>query len=131
MKPFLTLATTIALGTAALLPLSAMAQHRDGGQQGHARQDEQRTAPPPRYERAPEARHGYNWNPGQWEPRGHRHEWRGGYWVPDRSAYRYGYRANSYRDEDRDGIPNRYDRDRDGDGVPNRYDRRPDNPYRD
>ena len=33
-------------------------------------------------------------------------------------------------DEDRDGIPNRYDRDRDGDGVPNRYDRRPDNPYR-
>ena len=33
-------------------------------------------------------------------------------------------------DEDRDGVPNRYDRDRDGDGVPNRYDRRPDNPYR-
>jgi hypothetical protein len=33
-------------------------------------------------------------------------------------------------DEDRDGVPNRYDRDRDGDGVPNRYDSRPDNPYR-
>jgi hypothetical protein len=33
-------------------------------------------------------------------------------------------------DEDRDGVPNRYDRDRDGDGVPNRHDRRPDNPYR-
>jgi hypothetical protein len=33
-------------------------------------------------------------------------------------------------DQDRDGVPNRYDRDRDGDGVPNRYDRRPDNPYR-
>lgn len=35
-----------------------------------------------------------------------------------------------YRDQDGDGIPNRYDRDRDGDGVPNRYDRRPNNPYR-
>jgi len=34
------------------------------------------------------------------------------------------------RDQDHDGVPNRYDRDRDGDGVPNRYDRRPDNPYR-
>ena len=33
-------------------------------------------------------------------------------------------------DEDRDGVPDRYDRDRDGDGVPNRRDRRPDNPYR-
>jgi len=33
-------------------------------------------------------------------------------------------------DEDRDGVPNRYDRDRDGDGVPNRWDRRPDNPWR-
>lgn len=32
-------------------------------------------------------------------------------------------------DQDRDGIPNRYDRDRDGDGVPNRFDRRPGNPY--
>jgi hypothetical protein len=37
---------------------------------------------------------------------------------------------HTYRDMDRDGVPNRYDRDRDGDGVPNRYDRRPDNPYR-
>lgn len=33
-------------------------------------------------------------------------------------------------DQDRDGIPNRYDRDRDGDGVANRWDRRPNNPYR-
>ncbi|HEX7890334.1 MAG TPA: thrombospondin type 3 repeat-containing protein [Ramlibacter sp.] len=33
-------------------------------------------------------------------------------------------------DQDRDGIPNRYDRDRDGDGVGNRHDRRPNNPYR-
>lgn len=35
-----------------------------------------------------------------------------------------------FRDNDRDGVPNRYDRDRDGDGVPNRFDRRPRNPYR-
>jgi hypothetical protein len=40
------------------------------------------------------------------------------------------HRPHTYRDSDRDGVPNRYDRDRDGDGVPNRYDRRPDNPYR-
>lgn len=33
-------------------------------------------------------------------------------------------------DQDRDGVPNRYDSDRDGDGVPNRHDRQPDNPYR-
>jgi hypothetical protein len=38
--------------------------------------------------------------------------------------------AYARRDQDRDGIPNRFDRDRDGDGVPNRFDRRPDNPYR-
>ena len=50
--------------------------------------------------------------------------------------YYYGqqYRHPSHRgyraDQDRDGIPNRWDRDRDGDGVPNRWDRRPSNPYR-
>jgi hypothetical protein len=32
------------------------------------------------------------------------------------------------RDQDRDGVPNRYDRDRDGDGVPNRWDARPGDP---
>ena len=45
---------------------------------------------------------------------------------PHRHQYHRGYRA----DQDRDGIPNRWDRDRDGDGVPNRFDRRPVNPYR-
>ena len=45
--------------------------------------------------------------------------------VPRRAVHRA-----AWRDDDRDGIPNRYDRvynprwDRDGDGVPNRYDRR-------
>ena len=44
---------------------------------------------------------------------------------------RFGNRySNRWYDEDRDGVPNRYDRDRDGDGVPNRLDVRPDNPYR-
>ena len=33
-----------------------------------------------------------------------------------------------HRDQDRDGVPDRFDRDRDGDGVGNRYDRRPGNP---
>ena len=47
-------------------------------------------------------------------------------------AYGYGqpYYNGTYRDRDRDGVPNRYDRDRDGDGVPNYRDRRPNNPYR-
>jgi hypothetical protein len=40
------------------------------------------------------------------------------------------YGGGARRDQDRDGIPNRYDRDRDGDGVPNRYDHRPENPHR-
>jgi hypothetical protein len=48
-----------------------------------------------------------------------------GYYEP-RDGYAY-----SYRDRDRDGIPNVYDRDRDNDGVPNYADRRPNNPYRD
>ena len=58
-------------------------------------------------------------------------------YYPD-SRYRHEWRERHYsdhrrgrHDQDRDGIPNRYDRDRDGDGVPNRYDRRPNNPYRD
>lgn len=60
-----------------------------------------------------------------------------GYGYRDRGHARYDHdRGHGYhgggprRDQDRDGIPNRYDRDRDGDGVPNRYDHRPENPYR-
>jgi hypothetical protein len=54
--------------------------------------------------------------------RHHHREWRERQWH-ERMAY-------GRRDQDRDGIPNRFDRDRDGDGVPNRWDRRPHNPYR-
>lgn len=46
------------------------------------------------------------------------------------AVYEVPARDYSYRDRDRDGVPNRYDRDRDGDGVPNRYDARPNNPNR-
>src|SRR5215208_7192490 len=47
-------------------------------------------------------------------------------------GYVYGHRGSRWgsRDQDRDGIPNRYDRDRDGDGVPNRLDAAPNNPRR-
>lgn len=58
------------------------------------------------------------------------HAWRN---YRERDWYRVTYRDNyrGYgRDQDRDGVRDRYDRDRDGDGVPNRADRRPNNPYR-
>jgi hypothetical protein len=71
----------------------------------------------------------YGYGYGQWvapQP-----VWNGGY---------HSYQGRRGRDQDRDGIPDRYDRDidndgrvnsrdrdRDGDGVPNRYDRAPDN----
>jgi hypothetical protein len=38
--------------------------------------------------------------------------------------------GRTYRDRDRDGIPNRVDADRDGDGVPNQYDAYPRDPRR-
>ena len=114
-------------------------------------------APPaPRYEVVPPPRAGYVWQPGYWDWRGDRHNWRKGYWVRERPGYywhpsrwesvdgrwvmrpggwyreRYAYYEprRGYGDRDRDGIPNRYDRDRDNDGVPNRYDERPNNPNR-
>ncbi|MBC5784195.1 thrombospondin type 3 repeat-containing protein [Ramlibacter sp. USB13] len=52
------------------------------------------------------------------------------YQAPRPYHYGHGYQRSHRRDQDRDGIPNRWDRDRDGDGVPNRWDRRPTNPYR-
>ena len=36
--------------------------------------------------------------------------------------------AYGWRDQDRDGLPDRVDRDRDGDGVGNRFDLRPRDP---
>jgi len=86
--------------------------------------------------------------PARWSPYDGRGGYRDNYRGPDRDRDgvpdRYEHRGydrdrndrdrhdvrSGRRDEDHDGIPNRYDRDRDGDGVPNRYDRRPDNGWR-
>ncbi|MHB1205277.1 MAG: hypothetical protein ACYCZX_06900 [Rhodospirillaceae bacterium] len=67
----------------------------------------------------------HNWRSAR-EAREYRRIYRDRYY----DSYHHRLRNMGWRDEDRDGVPNRYDRDRDGDGVPNRYDRRPDNPYR-
>lgn len=37
-------------------------------------------------------------------------------------------RRHHYRDQDRDGVPDRYDRDIDGDGIRNKKDARPNDP---
>ena len=67
---------------------------------------------------------------GYYDRRHNWHSWRN---ARERRWYQSNYR-NRYRvirrDQDRDGVPNRFDRDRDGDGVPNWADRRPNNPYR-
>lgn len=51
-------------------------------------------------------------------------------YVQPRPVHVGRHHRNGWRDQDRDGVANRYDRDRDGDGVPNRWDSRPRNPYR-
>jgi hypothetical protein len=135
MKRTLTLATMIALGAAAYVPLPSMAQTNFSLYVSSA-------PPAPRYERAPVPRRGYVWAPGHWEWRGHRHEWVGGYWLAERPGYAYNAPAWSHRnggwymeparwtpyarDRNRDGIPDRYEYrggDRDHDGVPDRYER--------
>lgn len=64
--------------------------------------------------------YGYGGHPAY--PRGYNRGYPGAVpYYPQRPYY-------GSRDQDRDGVPNRYDRDRDGDGVPNRFDRRPGNP---
>ncbi len=51
------------------------------------------------------------------------------YWSSPREQREWRARyASRYRDQDWDGVPDRYDRDRDGDGVPNVYDNRPNRP---
>ncbi len=48
----------------------------------------------------------------------------------DNQNNRNNYNRQGNRDQDHDGIPNRYDTDRDGDGKPNRWDSNPANPNR-
>lgn len=110
--------------------------------------------PAPRYEVIPPPRVGYVWVPGYWDYRNRNHYWVAGTWQRARPGYYYqqpnwvqsggrwhlnrgGWYDNryrqAYRDNDRDGVPNRYDRspngrggrDNDRDGLPNRYDPRP------
>ena len=107
--------------------------------------------PAERYERVPEARHGYIWAPGHWRLNGShkKHVWVVGHWERARPGYafqaptwteregRWHYRASRW-DRDGDGIPNYRDPtpdgvrrgDRDGDGVPDRRDSRPNDPTR-
>lgn len=62
----------------------------------------------------------------------HRHRWHSWRNAREHRWYRTNYRSayrSMRRDQDRDGISNRYDRDRDGDGVPNYRDSRPNNPW--
>ena len=98
--------------------------------------------PPPRYERTPRARRGYQWVSGHWEWNGRRHNWVAGQWVQDRAGYSYSQATWIERDgrwfmeparwqrrgsdRDRDGIPDRLEggADRDRDGVPDRLERR-------
>ena len=94
-------------------------------------------APPaPRYEVVPAPRSGYVWQPGVWVWRDGRHHWVAGhfvrerhgmYWHPDRWEQRDGRWAFERGRWDRERYARR---DNDGDGVPNRYDRAPNNPYR-
>jgi hypothetical protein len=102
---------TFALGAAALLSLGAITApaHAEYGERYPHRVIVVPAPPPP-----PHAYYGYGQPPQRWH---------GGH---DRRDHHH----RGWRDNDRDGVPNRYDRDRDGDGVPNRYDRRPGNPYR-
>lgn len=92
-------------------------------------------APPaPRVEVVPAARPGYTWTQGYWDWRGNRHVWVGGHWVRERPGYAYMEPRWVERDgrwyQERRGWQRSARRDNDGDGVPNRFDNRPNNPYR-
>lgn len=87
------------------------------------------------------------WVPGHWEHRGRAKVWVDGHWVVSQPGHGgTGWRQSNWErghdrhdrdhrrgrraDQDRDGVPDRFDRDIDGDGVPNWHDRRPANPSR-
>lgn len=84
----------------------------------------------------------FAYSDGYWDKNRRWHKWRN---AREAREYRNRYAHNYYNhrhdrdrrnmgwrgDQDRDGVPNRFDRDRDGDGTPNRFDDRPSNPRRD
>lgn len=88
-------------------------------------------APPaPRVEVTPAPRAGFQWVPGYWDVRGHRHAWVNGHWERERHGYRYHEPRWVQRDDRWYLERGRWARDRDHDGTPNWADRAPDNPRR-
>ncbi len=92
MKRTLTLATMIALGAAAYMPLSSVAQSEFSVVIGSA-------PPAQRFESVPAPRAGYVWAPGFWNWNGHRHEWIAGHWERARDGY--AWRPAEWRRNDR------------------------------
>ena len=115
------IATTAGLALAASLAGTAAHAQQWGGGGYYAAPPYVQHVPPP-VQRI--------WVPGHWEWNGYRQVWVNGYYQVQPLYGQHGGYPRQYRDQDRDGIPNRYDRDRDGDGVPNRFDRDPRNPWR-
>jgi hypothetical protein len=55
-------------------------------------------APPaPIVEVVPAPRSGYAWAPGYWQWNGHKHVWRGGYWMRARPGYHWDAHAWEHR----------------------------------
>jgi hypothetical protein len=129
-KTILASAAALLIGTAAFVPVQAIARETVVVV---------RTAPPPlRHESVPQARRGYVWAPGYWNWNGRRYVWTRGHWERERRGYVYN-RPQWRQDGDRWRMePGGWQRgeradgrsDRDRDGVPNRDDARPNNPNR-
>jgi len=121
------LAVTFAMGAASLLSLGAVMVPTAVQAQAEVTV---RVAPPPaRYERVPPPRPGYVWAPGHYEWNHGRYVWHRGNWMQGREGY--AYRAPQWRENSGghwEYQAGRWDNDRDG--VPNRYDRKPNNPSR-
>lgn len=125
MKRILCSAAAIAvISTAAFIPTQALAEVSYTVVVGNA-------PPPVRYERVPNARHGYAWQAGYWSWNGYKHQWKKGHWERNRSGHYY---QQSKWQETNEGWRLNHGGwragDRDGDGVPNNRDRKPDNPNR-
>ena len=83
MKKIVGLAAIVfALGSAAIVPSSAIAQVNVNITLGEA-------PPPLRFESIPPARNGYLWAPGYWGWDGNRHVWSAGHWERNRPDYDY------------------------------------------
>jgi hypothetical protein len=82
IKPTLYAYALLAISSAALAPVPALAQVDVSLVIGNA-------PPPPRFESIPQARPGYVWVPGYWNWNGRRHIWTSGHWEPERMGYQY------------------------------------------